>query len=85
MNVLPEAAIVRLVETAGCSLLAAPYTNSTDTSHRGELRFMDRTEALAAIESGRTDSSFLSQFFFVVRQAPEQEGLIRAARTTHRG
>ncbi len=43
MNVLPEAAIVAMIDEAGCALLAAPYTNSTDTSHRGELRFMDRT------------------------------------------
>ena len=86
MNVLPEAAIASMIEAAGCALLAAPYTNSTDTSHRGELRFMDRTEALAAIHSGRTDSTFLSQFFFVIRPAAEREELIPDAggRTAHR-
>jgi len=70
MHVLPEATVERLVESAGCVRLAAPYTNSTDTSHRGNLRFMDRATALAAIESGETDSRLLSQFFFVARPRP---------------
>lgn len=70
MNLLPERRVADIVRQHGCSLLAAPYTNSTDTSHRGALRFMTRREALAAVDSGATDSRLLSQFFFVRKPAP---------------
>lgn len=65
MNILPEERVGAIIRESGCTLLAAPYTNSTDTSHRGALRFMTRAEAVAAIETGATDSQLLSQFFFV--------------------
>lgn len=70
MNLLAEQTVVDIVRQHGCHLLAAPYTNSTDTSHRGDLRFMTRGEAVAAISSGATDSHLLSQFFFVRKPAP---------------
>lgn len=65
MNVLPQDRIAQLVETAGCELVDAPYTNSTDTSHRGAIRFWTRDEAIEEARTGRTDSQLLSQFFFV--------------------
>ncbi|WP_119422659.1 class I SAM-dependent methyltransferase [Desertibaculum subflavum] len=70
MNLLPERRVAAIIRQHGCSLLAAPYTNSTDTSHRGALRFMTRHEALTAVDSGVTDSRLLSQFFFVRKPAP---------------
>lgn len=69
MNVLAEERVAAIIREKGCTLLAAPYTNSTDTSHRGALRFMTRREAVAAIETGTTDSRLLSQFFFVRKPA----------------
>jgi SAM-dependent methyltransferase len=67
MNVLPEPAVAALIEDAGCRLLAAPYTNSTDSSHRGNLRFMNLAEAVGAVNAGQTDSTLLSQFFFAAK------------------
>lgn len=69
MNVLAEERVAAIIRECGCTLLLAPYTNSTDTSHRGALRFMTRREALAAVETGATDSQLLSQFFFVQKPA----------------
>jgi SAM-dependent methyltransferase len=65
MTVLAEQRVIDIIRDCGCTLLAAPYTNSTDTSHRGDLRFMTRHDAVAAIAAGATDSRLLSQFFFV--------------------
>lgn len=65
MNVLPQDRIAQQIEAAGCELVEAPYTNSTDTSHRGAIRFMSRDEAIGDARAGRTDSQLLSQFFFV--------------------
>jgi SAM-dependent methyltransferase len=70
MNILPESRVAELIRHSGCQLLAAPFTNSTDTSHRGALKFMTRDEAVAAIESKTTDSQLLSQFFFVQKPQP---------------
>lgn len=70
MNILAEQRVADIIRQHGCSLLAAPYTNSTDTSHRGALRFMTRREAVAAIDTRATDSQLLSQFFFVRKPAP---------------
>jgi len=65
MNVLSETSIGAIVLANNCVLLAAPYTNSTATSHRGEIEFFSREAAIRAITSAKTDSRYLSQFFFV--------------------
>ncbi len=67
MTVLAEPRIRELIASAHAELIDAPYSNSTDTSHRGAIRFMSRAEALAEIREGHTDSELLSQFFFVRR------------------
>jgi len=65
MNVLSENDVRAIIVRSGCSLLAAPFTNSTDTNHRGRIQFMTRDQALRHAESGESDSRLLSQFFFV--------------------
>ncbi|MDE1985072.1 MAG: class I SAM-dependent methyltransferase [Alphaproteobacteria bacterium] len=65
MNICSEEAISAIVDRNRCVLLDAPFTNSTDKSHRGKIRFMDRNEARVEILKGMTDSPYLSQFFFI--------------------
>jgi SAM-dependent methyltransferase len=65
MNVLPENEVRAIIVRSGCSLLAAPFTNSTDSNHRGRIQFMTRDQALRYAETGQSDSRLLSQFFFV--------------------
>ena len=67
MNVCTEMMIKAIVARHHCVLLDAPYTNSTDRNHGGRIRFMSRDEALAEIAGGKTDSPYLSQFFFVLK------------------
>jgi ubiquinone/menaquinone biosynthesis C-methylase UbiE len=65
MNICSEETIRWIIVRNRCVLLDAPFTNSTDVNHRGRIRFMSREEALAEINEGRTESPYLSQFFFV--------------------
>ena len=65
MNVLPETEIRAIIVSRGGTLLSAPFTNSTDTNHRGRIKFMTRDQALAYALSAESDSRLLSQFFFV--------------------
>jgi|HubBroStandDraft_5_1064220.scaffolds.fasta_scaffold99180_2 2-polyprenyl-3-methyl-5-hydroxy-6-metoxy-1,4-benzoquinol methylase len=67
MNVCTELMIRAIIARHRCVLLDAPYTNSTDRNHGGRIRFMSREEALADIAGGKTDSPYLSQFFFVLK------------------
>ena len=67
MNICPETVIRSIIERNNCVLLDAPFTNSTDNNHGGRIRFMSRDQALAEIAGGKTDSPYLSQFFFVLK------------------
>lgn len=65
MTVCPEASVLAAVRSSGCTLIDAPFTNSTDPDHRGMIRFMTEADACAAIRERKTVSPYLSQFFFV--------------------
>jgi SAM-dependent methyltransferase len=69
MNVVPVPTIEHLLRQHRCELLAAPYTNSAETSHRGDIRFMSRDAAVAAVRNKQTDTPLLSQFFFARKKA----------------
>lgn len=72
MHVLDAAAVMALVSRGGCLIRAAPYSNSTDTGHNGEVDFFSRRVALERKRTGRSDSHLFSQFFFIAR--PENGG-----------
>jgi SAM-dependent methyltransferase len=66
MHTLSNDRIERLLE--GFSILASPFTNSTDPDHHGRIVFFSESEARRRISSeGR--SVFLSRFFFVRKDA----------------
>ncbi len=67
MNLCPELMVKAIIARNRCVLLDAPYTNSTDKNHGGRIRFMSRQEAMAEIADGKTDSPYLSQFFFILK------------------
>jgi 2-polyprenyl-3-methyl-5-hydroxy-6-metoxy-1,4-benzoquinol methylase len=67
LSLCPEMAIRSIIERNNCVLLDARYTNSTASNHRGRIHFMSREQALAEIAAGKTDSPYLSQFFFVLK------------------
>ncbi|MBU6472329.1 MAG: methyltransferase domain-containing protein [Alphaproteobacteria bacterium] len=65
MTICPEATIRASVYAGGCGVVDAPFTNSTDPDHRGEICFMTEDGARAAIRDRKTVSPYLSQFFFI--------------------
>jgi len=65
MNLLPESEIMTIANERRCSILAAPYTNSTDKAHGGKLEFFTKESAMERIRSAQTHSEYLSQFFIV--------------------
>ncbi len=67
MHTLVEAEVEEILRTSGYHVFAAPFTNSTDTNHCGQILFLSGAEAVAAARDGQTDSHHLSQFFFVGR------------------
>ncbi len=67
MHTFVEAEVKEILRTSACHLFAAPFTNSTDANHCGQILFMSEAEAVAAVRDGRTGSRRLSQFFFVGR------------------
>jgi SAM-dependent methyltransferase len=69
MNIVPIATVQDLLRKHGCELLSAPYTNSANTSHRGDIRFMSRGAAVAAVRNKEADTPLLSQFFFARKNA----------------
>jgi SAM-dependent methyltransferase len=67
MHVLPEATVEAIVKKANATIVASPFTNSTDPDHNGAVRFFDRDTARRRfhVESGA--SPFLSRFYVVSR------------------
>lgn len=65
MNLLPEFEIMTISKQSRCSILAAPYTNSTDKAHGGKLEFFTKEIAMERIRSVQTHSEYLSQLFIV--------------------
>jgi SAM-dependent methyltransferase len=65
MNVLPHEVVRSLIELGGATLIAAPYSNSTDPGHNGVLQFTGRTEALDRVRGDLPASWFLSRFYVV--------------------
>lgn len=65
MNVCRAETVLWVILRNQGMLLDAPFTNSTDRNHRGQIRFMSQDRARSEILNGTTDSPYLSQFFFV--------------------
>ena len=65
MNVLSAGHVRHILDANDCVVLDAPYTNSTDPNHRGQIRFLSEQEAVADFVERRTVSPYLSQFFLV--------------------
>jgi len=79
MNIVSFDIIQNLIDKCGCELLSAPCTNSTSTRHGGNIKFMSREEGIAAIRNKETDSSLLSQFFFVRKKRSCENGQTKLA------
>lgn len=67
MHALPEPRLLAAITASGCRVLAAPYSNSAWTDHRGRLQLFDRAEAVRRVESGEADSPLLARFYFLGR------------------
>lgn len=69
MHLLREQRVRQLCASSDLSLLASPYTNSTDTNHAGRVEFVTRARAIERIRSNETSSDYLSQFFFAKKNS----------------
>jgi trans-aconitate methyltransferase len=88
MHVLPHQVVEATVDEQGGTIVASPFTNSTDTEHNGAIRFFDRDTALSRFRRESGISPFLSRFYVVRRGAdlpggqagPDDESSLSAAR-----
>ena len=69
MHALGAEVVEGLVRQAGCRILDAPYSNSTDRTLFHGIAFIDEKEAYARARDPATGSDHISRFFFVTKPA----------------
>lgn len=67
MHVLPHQRVETIVQDEGGTVVASPFTNSTDGDHNGAVRFFDRDTALKRLHVESGTSPWLSRFYVVRR------------------
>jgi hypothetical protein len=68
MHALLDQTVTALVEQGGGTVVASPFSNSTDRDHNGAIRFFDRETAVRRPGIESAASPILSRFYFVRRR-----------------